>query len=293
MEFITAKDIPNGGRYGESDSSWKRSYIKSITKYNSDGQIAEKTTNEYAMQSGRMASGAIYNVFAGIDLQEPLNMEQSTYGIVNVKKITRTVNGVTTVQNLKMAPDLEGEDLDTTSFIAPRYFKNMRTYRVREEDEWKAAEGMECAVIDGFGDANKKDFLVTMGMNTKYSQSSYAGCQIYVWVAPDIEYTDTYSPQWRKSLFHAGRCPEESFEHASFCIGSELFGTTEGEMIGGMTVSDFNGNGMPDLIVAGLDHINNGLWKWGIHLNTPGFFQEIFVSKSPIRYRTNLNCLLQ
>jgi hypothetical protein len=34
-------------------------------------------------------------------------------------------------------------------------------------------------------------------------------------------------------------------------------------------------------------------YKWGIHLNTPGFFQEIFVSKSPIRYRTNLNCLLQ
>jgi hypothetical protein len=40
-------------------------------------------------------------------------------------------------------------------------------------------------------------------------------------------------------------------------------------------------------------YINNEFNLWGIHLNTPGFFQEIFVSKSPIRYRTNLNCLLQ
>jgi hypothetical protein len=272
FEFITAKDYPNGGTYGEIDSSWKRSYIKAVTKYGKDNLVKEKTTYEYAMQRGRIGSGAEYNDLVTLDFHEPLNMQQSTYGIVNVKKNVRTIDGVTTVQHLKMAPDLEGEDLDTTSFIAPEYFENMRTYQDRQGDELLSAEGMESALVEGFGVAGKKDLLVALAMNTKYA-ASINDCQVYVWVAPDIDFTDAYKPAWLRSLHNEGRCPATEppakGAQTGFCIGSNIggYGLPECEMIGGMTVSDFNANGKPDLIVAGLDHVSNGAFSFDSYIH--------------------------
>jgi hypothetical protein len=95
---VTSSDHPNGGRFGDIDSSWMRGQTKSVSIYNKDKILLSKTETEY----GYECAGDIVN-YGGrgkITLQPKEISNLTTCGFVYQKKVTTYSGGITTTKEL-------------------------------------------------------------------------------------------------------------------------------------------------------------------------------------------------
>ena len=104
-EYITSKDFPNTGTYGETDNSWKRGYLKMLQVYNSTNQSINKKNWFYEFNEKAAIVGltGIMDVFN--DDSWFFQAQSNTMGIVKLKEISETKDGVTKKQRFAYAPE--------------------------------------------------------------------------------------------------------------------------------------------------------------------------------------------
>ena len=94
-EFVTSKDFPNGGSYGQIDESWQRGMVKRITQFNSSNRMIQQTQNNYIPEfRGSTLSAA--------DPGDAIN----TYGWVRLASTDKMLDNVHSVTQYKYAQDL-------------------------------------------------------------------------------------------------------------------------------------------------------------------------------------------
>jgi hypothetical protein len=91
FEFITSKDHPNGGEFGDIDSSWMRGYIKKISHYNSNNALISQQTNDLDFLPSYASEVALET-----DIEDTLFYEYQKYSIgwTRNKEATEKVNNV-------------------------------------------------------------------------------------------------------------------------------------------------------------------------------------------------------
>jgi hypothetical protein len=103
-DFITSKDFPNGGCYGEFDESWRRGYVKRVAQYTSAGICVNERKFEYDWHPTSAIS------WGGTEYADDVHL--ITTGTVRQRRITDITKGVTSTTEYTFADELSNAGSD-------------------------------------------------------------------------------------------------------------------------------------------------------------------------------------
>lgn len=179
--FLTCLDHPNGGVFGDIDSSWKRGYMVEKEAYDHSGQRISVEEYSYHFEDEVIHNKGHINTAV-----DSLNMDAAkfTMGIIRQTTKKTTANGVSTkgdayyktdiTDSLKVVKDT-AQMLDT--FQVPVSFDAGTIY-------FGPYERGGCLITELYGDTNKQDMVLAVISNIPISNS------IYIRVLPDIDFAN-------------------------------------------------------------------------------------------------------
>lgn len=168
--FISSKDCPNGGLFGDIDNSWKRGMISSVIQYNKDKKIIFKKENSY-----KRVYGDHYNI--GFVLPESEKTEKN-----NIKKEIEYKYA----QDINLAEDMEKIENQIHSYISiPRTISDLNP-----DKDW-VYEEPKYLFTTSYGDKNKDDVIIVEAANYRKMGSDGGivyGSRINYHIACDIQW---------------------------------------------------------------------------------------------------------
>ncbi len=227
--FTSTNEYPNSGGRGDIDNSWKRGLLKSKSIYNKEKQLVSKEETKYDIIDD--------NQF--IDISGPNNgyFICYPYGVTRISEKIVTQNGLTTTKSFEYAT---GKDsvISTKLKYLSNYNWNVNpiNFKYCRQKDYSG----DIVFTKNFGNADKNDLLVGMGLKA----DDFSGSQDYNYnylilaLAEDIELTSSQNGNWKYGILNIGKIP------LTDCY------------FGGFNASDFNNNGIMDLILGEI--LNDG-----------------------------------
>jgi hypothetical protein len=183
---------PNGGVYGDIDSSWERGLLLSESHYNKDNNLIEKQKNDYEFigVDPLLTDGGNLIPFEDAALSFAKIRWQNTIGWVKLKQNTTQKQGVSTVKQNKYAVDLEGTFSDkiksTTWDVTKRKLTNGESIELLG-----GVDRIASVLTDLPGtDPAKKDLIIAVESNL--GNSNFFKLQLFL--VKDIDFTSPDIP---------------------------------------------------------------------------------------------------
>ena len=193
---------PNGGTYGDVDSSWMRGLLLSATQYDSEGKAVSSTNNDYIFEVQEIP--AIVNS-TKINVKSPENTNypalKNTVGWARVAEKTVTAQGVETGTEYKFAPE-------TGSILKDKLEDDI--YVLQQSEPWENTFeqlGLQSSQIGaftktkGFGSVNKNDYVVAIPYAMPLQSSCIIDLRLGIDVPWELGNDDTWEEYWYKNTY--------------------------------------------------------------------------------------------
>ncbi len=116
-EFVTAKDSPNDGRYGDYDNDWKRGMLKAVKVYDKNSRLLSKDTTLFEVKEAKQILGAT------TETTQFIKFPWYSLNNVRIKETVNVTQGVATRKLYGYASSINDKDsvLSQNCQILPNY----------------------------------------------------------------------------------------------------------------------------------------------------------------------------